>query len=65
MIINYTKGEETVDIIEEKRYMRMEAVVMVEMRDGETMEDAEDRFLCGLPEGMDCLSYKSSMYVPD
>lgn len=44
----------------EKRYLRMESVVYIEMRDGEEMKDAEDRFIKALPEGMDVVSFNSS-----
>ena len=53
------------EIREDKQYLRMEAVVYIEMKDGESQEDAEDRFLCGLPDGMDCASFKSSLWVDD
>ena len=53
------------DLQGNKRYLRMEAVVYVEVKEGETPEEAEDRFLCGLPDGMDCASYKSEMWYPD
>lgn len=53
------------DIRSDKRYTRMEAVIYIEMLEGETQEEAEDRLLCGLPEGMDVASYKSEYWEPD
>ena len=50
------------DITPDNRYMRMENVVIIKMLEGETQEEAEDRFLCGLPEGMDCVSFKSTYW---
>lgn len=50
---------------DKKQYIRLEAVIYVELHDGEKQEEAEDRFLCALPNGMDCVSYKSAMWVPD
>ena len=49
----------------EKNYARIEAVIYVELRPGDTLEDAEDRFLESLPDGIDCAGYKSDMWVPD
>ena len=47
-------------------YLRMEAVVYVKLTDEEqgmapkeAMTSAEERFLECLPEGMDCIGYKS------
>lgn len=51
--------------MEQKNYVRIEAVVFVELKPGETLEEAEDRFLDALPQGMDCAGYKSDMWVPD
>ena len=45
----------------EKFHLRVEAVIYVEMRDGETKEEAEDRFLCALPDDMRCVSYKAQL----
>ena len=53
------------EIKEEKRYLRMEAVLYVELHEGETPEDGEDRVLEGLPEGVDIASFKSDMWIPD
>lgn len=50
------------DLAQDKRYVRMEAVVYIEMLDGETQAEAEDRFLCALPEGMDVASFKSQYW---
>ena len=48
-----------------KKYLRMEATVYIELKEGEEPAEAEDRFLCGLPKGMDCASYHASMWFPD
>ena len=53
------------EIKEEKQYMRVEAVIYIEMKEGEEPEEAEDRLLCGLPEGMDVASYHAEMWYPD
>ena len=53
------------DILKESPYLRMEVVIYIKMQEGETQEDAEDRFLCGLPEGMDCASFKSQYWVDE
>ena len=42
----------------DKRYLRIESVVYVKMMDGETMEEAEDRFLSALPDDIDIATYK-------
>ena len=53
------------EIKEEERYLRMEAVIYIEMKEGEEPEEAEDRLLGGLPEGMDVASYHAEMWYPD
>jgi len=53
------------DLASTKRYVRLENVVFIEMLEGETQEEAEDRFLCGLPKGMECTSFKSEYWEPD
>ena len=53
------------DMQAEKRYVRIEAVIYVELGEKETPEDGEDRFLDSLPSGIDCVSYRSSMWFPD
>ena len=53
------------DIQKDKRYVRMEAVIYIEMLEGETQEEAEDRLLCALPQGMDVASFKSQYWEPD
>lgn len=49
----------------EKRYVRMENVVYIELREGETIEDAEDRFINALPDGIDITSFRSTLEEPD
>lgn len=51
--------------MEKKNFARIEAVVYVEVKDGETLEDAEAKFLNALPDGIDIASCKSDMWVPD
>lgn len=46
----------------EKNYVRMEVVLYIEMKEGETQEEAEERFICALPDGMDVASYKSQYW---
>ena len=53
------------NISEEKKYLRIEATVYVELKPGEEPEEAEDRFLCALPDGMDCAGYRSEMWLPE
>ena len=48
-----------------KNYLRIENVVYVELRDGETPEEAEDRFLCCLDDGMDIASYRSECWYSE
>lgn len=48
-----------------KQYLRMECVVYIELKEGEKPEQAEDRLLELLPDGMDIASYRSSMWIPD
>ena len=58
---NYTK--QLGGIMEKvfEKVLRIEATVYVELEDGETQEEAEDRFLCALPDGMTCASYKAQL----
>lgn len=49
----------------DKVYLRIKSVVYVELKEGETPEEAEDRYLCALPEGMDVASYTSECWTPD
>ena len=51
--------------IKEKNYARLEATIFIELKPGETLEEAEDRFLEALPEGIDCVGYRSDMWIPD
>lgn len=44
------------------KYLRMASVVVIKLREGETQEDAEDRFLDALQEGMDIVSYTSTFW---
>lgn len=53
------------DIKDSSRYVRLESVVYIELGEKETMEEAEDRFMDALPDGMDIVSFKSSMWYPD
>ena len=48
-----------------KRYLRFENVVFIEMLEGETQEEAEDRFMDALPDGVDIVSFKSQYWEPD
>ena len=50
---------------EERNYARIKAVVFVEMMPGETLEDAEKRFLNALPYGMDIVSCNSDTWIPE
>ena len=52
-------------IVSDKRYLKMDAHIYIELKDGEEPEEAEDRFLEALPEGMDCGAYHASMWYPD
>ena len=47
------------------RYLRMRCTIYVKLRDDESPEDGEDRFLECLPEGIDCAGYNSDMWLPD
>lgn len=44
------------------KYLRMESVVVIKLNDGETPEDAEDRFLNALQDDMDIVIYTSSVW---
>ena len=50
---------------EDKRYLRIECVLYVELADDESPEDGEDRFLENLPDKIDCASFRSEMWYPD
>ena len=43
-----------------KRYLRIKTVAYVEMKEKETPEEAEKRFLCSLTEGTDIVKLESS-----
>ena len=62
---NYTKGVKKMEMREGKRYLRIENVVYVELAEGETPEDGEDRFMDALPEGIDIASFKSEIWIPE
>ena len=49
----------------DKRYVRMEATLYIEMKPGETQASAEDRFIDGLPDGIDIVSFRSEYWEPD
>ena len=49
----------------DKKYVRIESVVLVEIGERETLEDAEDKFLNCLPEGIDCVHFSSEMWVDE
>lgn len=49
----------------EKRYLRVETTVYVELLDGETQEEAEERFLNALPKGMDCAKLNTSYWTEE
>ena len=51
------------NITSDKQYVRIEAVLFVELKDGEGQEDAEDRFLESLPTGIDCASFHSEYWA--
>lgn len=53
------------DMQEGKRYLRIENVVYVELADGETPEDGEDRFMDALPDGIDIASFTSEIWIPE
>ena len=53
------------DFDKHARYLRMKATIYVELKDDESPEDGEDRFLECLPEGIDCAGYTSEMWLPD
>ena len=46
-------------------YVRIEAVIYVKLKEGQTQEDAEDMLLDALPECMDCANLKSSYWVEE
>ena len=50
---------------ENPRYVRLESVVFIEMREGETQEQAEKRFFDALPKGMDVVSFSSQYWDAD
>ena len=50
---------------DDKRYVRLESTIFIEMLDGETQEQAEERFMDLLPEGMDIVSFRSQYWEPD
>ena len=62
---NVRKDGMVMDIQKDKLYLRIENVVYVELKEGESPEEAEDRFLCCLPEGMDIASYRAECWYPD
>lgn len=45
-----------------KRYVRLESVLFIELHEGETQEEVEERYLGALPEGMDCVSLRSQYW---
>lgn len=49
----------------EKNYIRIESTIYVELKEGETPEEAEKRFFDLLPEGMDVANYRSECWYPD
>lgn len=49
----------------DNNYVRIEAVVYVEIEKGQTLEDGEDKFLDALPEGIDIASMHSEMWDDD
>ena len=49
----------------DKNYVRIEAVVYVEIERGQHLEDGEDKFLESLPEGIDVASMHSEMWDDD
>ena len=50
---------------EDKRYIRMEATIYVEMLEGETQAEAEDRVIDALPEGIDLVSFRSQYWTDE
>ena len=50
---------------QDKRYVRMEAVLYIEMLEGETQAEAEDRLIDALPNGIDLVSFRSQYWEPD
>ena len=49
----------------DKNYVRIEAVVYVEIEKGQTLEDGEDKLLNALPDGVDIASMHSEMWDDD
>ena len=49
----------------DKRYVRTEVVLFIEVQEGETPEEAEDRFLDSLPDGIDCASIRSAYWTEE
>ena len=47
---------------DKKRYVRMEATIYIEMLEGETQAEAEDRVIDALPEGIDLVSFRSQYW---
>ena len=47
------------------KYARIKCVVYVKMKVGESLDEAEDRLIGALPEGMDVANMKSSFWDDD
>ncbi len=51
--------------MDKPRYLRLENVVFIKLEEGETQEEAEQRYLNALPEGIDVVSYRSQYWDND